>query len=105
MYGDTKEEAEWRGGYTQEEEDFYKKNFDGDMFGFKDGKYSKKGWKGKSASNPDDPEFFDPHSIFNKFKFSRKVKKEKKTYDKYEPDQDSNFNQKNRGFNARPEYF
>ena len=105
MYGDTKAEEEWRGGYTQEEEDFYKKHMDGDMFGFKDGKYSKKGWKGKSASNPNDKEYFDPHSIFNKFKFSRKIKKEKKVYEKYTPGEDSNFHSNNRGFNARPDYF
>lgn len=75
------------------------------MFGFKDGKYSKKGWKAKSASNPNDPEFFDPHSIFNKVKFAKKAKKEKKVYEKYTPGKDSNFNQNNRGFNARPDYF
>jgi hypothetical protein len=77
---------------------------DGDMFDIKEGKYSKKGWKGHSASNPDN-EYFDPNSIFNKFKFSRKIKKEKKTYQKYQPGEDSNFNTNNRGFNSRPDIF
>lgn len=77
------------------------------MFGFKKGsKWSHEGNKARSASNPES-EYYDPHSIFNKFKEQRKNmhKKEKKVYNKYEPTQDSAFNEKNRGFQGAPERF
>jgi hypothetical protein len=54
----------------------------------------------KSASDFNDRENYDFDSMFNVFKRQRKTafSKAKKVYAKYVPEEDSNFNPKNRGF-------
>ena len=61
----------------------------------------------RSASDPNDSEYFAANSMFNRAKFYGKkiFSKKPKDYGKYKPREDSNFSAKNRGFYARPDYF
>jgi len=64
-------------------------------------------WTSYSASDPKDEANYDKDSMFNKFKHGRKwvFKKNPKVYKKYTPGDNSTFNPKNRGFQARPDLF
>ena len=77
------------------------------MFGYGKHDGSFHTWKAKSASRPDDPEYWDGDSMFNKWKFgyAKRKPREKKTYKKYTPGEESMFNNQNRGFNADEDMF